>query len=871
MLGFLKKLFQRRKSVKAVEPDYDAIAYELWRIDFSKPETVRFDIKSEAAFDSSVEDGSIALKLKKSSCLAWLEDPLYRYRDLAISCTIRLATPDGYGAAGLMFRVLEEGSGYMALISSKGYFRLDVHRNGTPLTLIGWTEIIPLPQDNRYNLIVIAYGSHIVLAINSHFVAELHDVTVPQGQICFTCASYESARGEGAYTAEAFLESFSLESRIEEVEKAYLLWTGEGDMDPRNRLNIAETFAAQGQAAPALIQLKKAWELPGAKTQAELLLASRLALQLDLLEEGAAYSAACIAAGVDSPEGKEALTEHAKILYSSNQFEELKGHALEAVVHNPDDTVLWTLLGHAYWELGELENAAAAYDTAFEKDQDNGLAAKNGANCYELLHQNGKALDRYLNGGRAFLNADNYEDLGTIVPKLLSLGDKNWEAHGLAGKWAFGIENWEMAGEEFKNAEILRKKTPKRPKVDPAILFLQAQLLIREGKRYEALPLLTKATDMESEYPLFWFKLAECRFLLSGDPLEPEMRAALDTALALAPEDGWTANLAAQVALSRGDPQEAEGYLEKASDTLGDVPAIRVNRGVMYYLRGSLDRALEILESTKAEDPEGIMANCAGNLLVQAMRFQEADSYYLKAIAAEPKNAEFLVNRASCLIKLERYGEADEILSQAHGIDPSPVILELIAYVAVKKGEYPRAEAACRAALEMDSAHGPSLLSLGWICASRGQWEEVERIVRQAETLPLREDLAQGREELRTRMAQALYWDIHCKSCGRTWTVSRTTPPVKSLRLFAMPPDDLPAGSCLHCGTTYCIGCAQKQVDSQGRFLCPECGETMKLANDGLKKLIADWADSTIKQTGVPGESRKKTGRTVKNTKKHEK
>jgi predicted RNA-binding Zn-ribbon protein involved in translation (DUF1610 family) len=58
-----------------------------------------------------------------------------------------------------------------------------------------------------------------------------------------------------------------------------------------------------------------------------------------------------------------------------------------------------------------------------------------------------------------------------------------------------------------------------------------------------------------------------------------------------------------------------------------------------------------------------------------------------------------------------------------------------------------------------------------------------------------------------------------------------------------MPPDELPAGTCPDCGKTFCIGCAKHLTDDSGRFLCPLCGQSLKLSDDGLKKLVHDWAE----------------------------
>jgi transposase-like protein len=67
------------------------------------------------------------------------------------------------------------------------------------------------------------------------------------------------------------------------------------------------------------------------------------------------------------------------------------------------------------------------------------------------------------------------------------------------------------------------------------------------------------------------------------------------------------------------------------------------------------------------------------------------------------------------------------------------------------------------------------------------------------------------------------------------------------MRLFAMPPDELPAGSCPRCGKTWCIGCAKRFLDDDGRFLCPDCGSHLKLGDEGLKKLVYAWAEKEIR------------------------
>ena len=181
-------------------------------------------------------------------------------------------------------------------------------------------------------------------------------------------------------------------------------------------------------------------------------------------------------------------------------------------------------------------------------------------------------------------------------------------------------------------------------------------------------------------------------------------------------------------------------------------------------------------------------------------------------------------------------------MAKAHTIAPSPAILEMIGFVAAKKGEYPRAEQACLSALQMDPCHVPSLLSLGWILLSLGKKEEVNEVIQRLDKLSLKEDAAKSREELRSRLNELIYVTIECTSCDRSWKIPKDSPPAPAIRLFAMPPDELPAGTCLTCGKAYCIGCAKEILDSEGRFICPVCRRSLKLVNEGLKMIIHDWA-----------------------------
>ncbi|MDR1908696.1 MAG: tetratricopeptide repeat protein [Spirochaetaceae bacterium] len=854
--AFLRKVLPSRR--RRAEQGPGGLIYETLSAGFSRPERCPFSLSQGASYRAVLSEGpALHLTVLKPSCLAWVEIPDRRYGSLLMEARIRLDPRGGYAAAGLIFRMVDEGAYYLALVSAKGYFRLDVLRSGAPLTLIGWTEIpnplkggslppgsspppqppgpLPLkPQSGPgpVDLKVIVSGNRMILVINSRWAGDIRDDTIPSGRVGFALASYEA----GPAPASAFLEAFSLESRPPEVERALEYWGGAAEA--RSRFFLAETFAGMGRVGAALDQIRRALAEPGPEPGGrELLLAARLALRTGDYDEAERYAAALEALEDEEP-GRLALTERAKILYASGRYAELRDYGEQALKRSPEDPALMLLLGQAHWQLGDYGAAAAAYDASFALDGENGLAALNAAGAWEMLGRREEALDRGLKAGRAFLRAENYNDLGTVAAKLLSLRPGDWEVHALAGKWAFGIENWEEARRELGLSSRLRMALRPPPPPDPAAVFLEALLLIREGRRAEALPLLEEAAALEPDYALFRFRLAETRYLLGGDP---RLEEDLEAALALDPENGWILNLAAQVSLDRGDLSGAASFLERAVALLGEVPEIRANRALLLSRRGETEAALAVLAEGGAEDG-GFLENCAGNILMEAGRFEEADIHYRSALAAAPDRAEYLCNRASCLMELARYGEADDILRRAHVLSPGPAVLELIAWVAAQKGEFLRAEEACNAALRAAPDHIPSLLTLAWIQAARFRWEECSALLRRLDALPLPEKARQRKEALAARLEEATTRLISCASCGRSWRVPLDPPPVKALRIFAMPPAELPAGTCPSCGKTWCIGCAENSLDETGRFRCPGCGTPLKLSNEGLKKLVADWA-----------------------------
>jgi hypothetical protein len=145
----------------------------------------------------------------------------------------------------------------------------------------------------------------------------------------------------------------------------------------------------------------------------------------------------------------------------------------------------------------------------------------------------------------------------------------------------------------------------------------------------------------------------------------------------------------------------------------------------------------------------------------------------------------------------------------------------------------------------MDPHHAPSLLSLGWTLINLGRTSELDEVLSSLDSLKLSSASKRSRDDLAKRYDEFANHTISCDSCGHAWKVPRVAELTPGIRLMAVPPDDLPAGSCTACGKTWCIGCAKNNLDSKGRFVCVHCGKPLKLVNEGLKKLIYDWASQS--------------------------
>jgi len=463
---FSNKLRRHRQPVERMK--------EKWIADFSKPEKACFDIKPEISYNAYLEKGALFLGLKKKNCMAWLETAHRVYVDQIIKAHFRFDSYEGNCAAGIMFRIAGRGTYYLALVSNKGFFRLDEVNNNISKPLIGWTEAHELIE-NKVNLDIIVKGDHLIFLLNGKWIAETNDVSIPGGHLGFALLSYDedslvppeiplSGIKEG-YVCRSWLNFLSVDSRANSVKAEYKKWTENMEISAESRLRLAESLAALNRNEAAHNQILKVWKqreeaarsvmatYTEVRTREELIFAARMTSRLGQYAAAEEYINVCLAMGVSGDEELNAFTEKAKILSAQNRYEDLATFLPDYINKYADIPSLYALLGHACQNLKNYKAATSAWDKAFTLDKDNGLYAVGAGNTFELMGKKGDALKRYLDGAQCFLQQEDYTEMGALVPKLLDLGKKNREAHTLVGKWASATGNADLAETELALAD----------------------------------------------------------------------------------------------------------------------------------------------------------------------------------------------------------------------------------------------------------------------------------------------------------------------------------------------------------------------------------------------------------------------------------
>ena len=805
LIGRLINLFRRN------EHDPDDMVEEVWDTDFSREKQRRFTPVEEKAYAARFEDSSLVLELKKNHLFAWVEDPLYRYRDFVLEGEVSFGEENGHSSAGFIFRYSSESFYYYFIVSSRGYFRFDVVFNGTPLPLIDWT---PCQEIKMRNLPVriVANGTSFVFCIDDVAVAEMEDDRIEAGGIAFAAQNYgESPR------AAFYLHWIFLDSLPPHVLSSYYRWKEFYPMPAEYRLELARSLFAGGQFAAATIQFKKAASIRELTPEDELLFAECY-VGLGLYESALERVEDALKRKPDLRNGEIAKVD---LLYSLGRMLEVRDYLRDRIEGFSEESFLWNILGNAEYSLGNIEAAFNAYEHALKLEPEVPHFSLNSARCCERLGKGDEGLRRYLDAARLFFRQELYEELLPVLEEIESVEPDNPEGKELRGKLLF-------ADGQFAEADRLFRELIDEGFEDASVYYLSALLRIREDSREEALSLLEKAVELESDYYLYWFKLSELRFSLGKNPHE-----GLYNAMDLAPEDPWVLNLAGLIYGAEGKTDEALRMFRKAHEAAPDTVEIIINFSESLYRNGKTEEAFEVCRTAETEDYR--IDNHRGNLFAGLGEYEKAAGEYEKALRLAPEDPDVLQNSAAVYMELDMLSRAEELLGKALGIEAVPSVYNLMGNVTFLMGQYERAEAAYREGLGLDPENLLLRCNYADFLYQGGNFEEAKAI------LAARPDGGEETErerELKRKIREAGEVDFSCALCNRTWRVPRNVEPQPLRRFRGEPPEESPAGRCPECGKVYCVACAKEYLEN-GKFMCPECNKALKLSDDYLRYLVS--------------------------------
>jgi len=802
-------LFLRKKK----KPDPYSLIQERYSSSFRWYQEKRLPREENPAYVSGVNNDGFFLNLKKKNLLAWVNSPLYRYRDFLLEGEFSFAEHNGYSAVGFLLRYTNEGNFYTFLMSSKGYFRFDVVFNGHPVHLIEWTSC-PLIRKENIELRVIAHGSHFSFYIEDEWVAEADDDTLLAGGFGMAGQNFSQKTAAGF-----MLHHLLLESRPLEVEKAYHRWAHYVPVSPDRRLALAKTLFGMGRYTEAAIQLRRLLKQRQG-TAGDYLLLAETCLKLNLYTEALEYLDKCLER---KPKQKTAVREKANALYLLNRFLEARDYILSISAGLSDDPWLFNLLGNVEYSLGNWEEARTAYTRAIELEPERPLFLVNRGRVRERLNLEEEAFKDYLAACRLLFQQEDYGELSLVLPRALHLNREALELRALEAKMLYH-EN------RRHEAELILDELIEAGYRESTVYFLSALLQIKKGRRQEAESRLQEAVELDPDYYLYWFRLAENRWLMGEEAGEPLKRA-----LALKPDDPWVNNLYGQVLTQAGQLEEARIRYETALQAAPEAPDIYLNISELLSRLGHEKDALRtVSQGLSKAGEDAALYNQQGNLLVKRKRYAEAQEAYEQALRLDPGNNGYKENCLSCCIELDMIMRSEELLSELLDDAPGASVYQLAGNLAMVKREYRRAELAYREALKADAENMEIYLNLAGMLMELERYSEAQEIL---EGVLKQEPQSERALALRKKIRTLNEVTYTCAGCGRTWTAPRKLPAQPALKLRGEPPAEAPAGRCEECGRLYCIACAADHVRDR-RLHCPACDGVLKLSEDALKYLM---------------------------------
>ena len=297
--------------------------------------------------------------------------------------------------------------------------------------------------------------------------------------------------------------------------------------------------------------------------------------------------------------------------------------------------------GYSLTELGRLEEALEAYDSAIELKPDYAWA--------------------WARRGRTLRVLGRYEEALQCYDRALEIQPQ----------YAFAWNGKGIVLERMGRLEEALACYEKSTEINPSDVWHwcnQADVLLSMNRHREAIPLLEKALQQDPLHPNSWAKLGQVYRLLHN---YPESIRAYEQAIRLAPEYGWAHNGYGLSLKLNGQYEEALLSFKRAARYDPNEVWHWYNIVETLILLKRYEEALHPAQRATQTDPNHASSwSKLGQVLRYVKRYEDALDAYDRSLALQPDSGWVINGKGIAYERMGRYEEALECYCQAaeHGV-----------------------------------------------------------------------------------------------------------------------------------------------------------------------------------------------------------
>jgi tetratricopeptide (TPR) repeat protein len=412
--------------------------------------------------------------------------------------------------------------------------------------------------------------------------------------------------------------------------------------------------------------------------------------------------------------------------------------------HAPTDprrAASWQHLGNCWVALGDLDEAAEAYQQAAQADAADAISRNNLGDVCAVLGRSDEAIQAYQQAsqldptfvlprsglGNVYVRLGRYEEAVRAYQQALELEP---QAAWLYKNLALAYEqqhSYESARQAYERA--LELLPPEQAGADQAILWHYLGNVYRTlGEYSEAIVAYQRATQLDDRYALPWNSLGS---VYNSQGRETEAVAAFEQAIQRNPDYAWPFHNLALICERQERYDEALKFFEEAivrHRQEQDQAASWHRLGNIYLTLGQYERAIVVYRRAIELNPGSALPwNSLGDVYSDLGQPEAAMTAYRQAIEIDPNYAWPYNNLGVVHEKLGQYEQAITLYQQIIARHPNNLDEAISwnnlgnAYNALNRAD--EAIAAYQQAIELDPGYTWPYHNLGAIYEKRGEAE----------------------------------------------------------------------------------------------------------------------------------------------------